>query len=71
MNEKNYKHILVTDKNYRILKGLGNAGDSFNDVISNILEKINGLQQSTGVPAPVEIAVNSKQPCLKEGVNYE
>ena len=55
-----YKHIIVTEKNYRELKGLGSAGDSFNDVITTILEKLKGLQQSTGVPAP-KIVVNSEQ----------
>ena len=40
-----YKRIIVTDTNYIKLKKLGEAGDSFNDVITDILEKINGLQQ--------------------------
>ena len=52
-----YKRIIVTETNYRKLKGLGCAGDSFNDVITDILEKINSLQQSTGVGAP-QIVVN-------------
>ena len=60
MKCKDYRHILVTEKNYRILKGLGSAGDSFNDVISAILEeKINNLQQSNRVPSPNEIVVNT------------
>ena len=59
MKTKDYRHIIVTDKNYRILKGLGSAGDSFNDVISDILEKTNSLQQSDGVPTPNEIVVNA------------
>ena len=61
-----YRHIIVTEKNYRELKGLGSAGDSFNDVITDILEKINGLQQSTGVGAPNKIVANSES-YLKEG----
>jgi len=68
MQNTQYRNIVVTEKIYRKLKGLGSAGDSFNDVITNVLEKINGLQQSTGVGAPDEIAVNSKQHYLKEGV---
>jgi predicted CopG family antitoxin len=50
MNNVNiqYRNIVVTDKNYRKLKGLGSAGDSFNDVITDLLEKINSLQQSQG-----------------------
>jgi len=65
MKYKDYRHIIITDKNYLILKGLGNAGDSFNDVISTILEeKLNSLQQSTGVPAP-KIVVNAEQTYTK------
>ena len=61
MKYKDYKHIIVTGKNYRILKDRGKAGESFNDVISDMLEKLNSLQQSTGVGAPNEIVVNSEQ----------
>jgi len=38
--QKTFKHILVDEKNYDSLKKLGNAGDSFNDVITNLLEGI-------------------------------
>ena len=34
-----YKRIMITETNYRKLKRLGGAGDSFNDVITDILEK--------------------------------
>jgi predicted CopG family antitoxin len=34
------KHIVVSQKNYDILKSLGNAGDSFNDVISIMLKNL-------------------------------
>lgn len=62
-----YKHILVTLENYRTLKKLGGTGDSFNDVITNMLRKMNSLQQSsTGVGTPVEIVVNPIQSCLQE-----
>ena len=33
------RHIVVTEENYLKLKECGKAGDSFNDVISKILEK--------------------------------
>ena len=59
-----YKHILISYKNYRKLKTLGSAGDSFNDVITDILDKMDCLQQSTGVPAP-EIVVNAEQTYTK------
>lgn len=35
---KTLKHITVDEGNYLKLKRLGNAGDSFNDVISRILK---------------------------------
>lgn len=31
------KNIVISEDNYRILKELGNAGDSFNDVLTDIL----------------------------------
>ena len=43
-----YKQILVSYENYRKLKDLGSAGDSFNDVITDMLKRINGLQQPSG-----------------------
>jgi predicted CopG family antitoxin len=38
---KTLKHITVDERNYLTLKRLGNAGDSFNDVISRLLKKLN------------------------------
>ena len=35
-----YRNIVVTENNYRKLKELGTAGDSFNDVITEMLKKI-------------------------------
>lgn len=35
------KHIVISDRNFQKLKQLGCAGDSFNDVISKILEEKN------------------------------
>jgi hypothetical protein len=35
---KTLKHITVDERNYLTLKRLGNAGDSFNDVISRLLK---------------------------------
>jgi predicted CopG family antitoxin len=35
---KTLKHITVDEQNYLRLKRLGNAGDSFNDVISRLLK---------------------------------
>jgi len=33
----NLRHIVVSEENFKKLKELGKAGDSFNDVISTIL----------------------------------
>jgi len=41
MNSKNLKQIVVSEENYFKLKKFGFAGDSFNDVITEILEKMN------------------------------
>jgi predicted CopG family antitoxin len=44
------KHITVTEENYQHLKNLGKAGDSFNDVITKILNKIDTMpNESHGV----------------------
>jgi len=38
------KQIAVSDENYRILKSLGKAGDSFNDVVTQMLKSIKSQQ---------------------------
>jgi predicted CopG family antitoxin len=40
----NLKMISITPENYKILKKLGGAGDSFNDVITDILKRIGALK---------------------------
>jgi predicted CopG family antitoxin len=37
-----YKNISISESNYRTLKTMGQAGDSFNDVLTDILIKILG-----------------------------
>jgi predicted CopG family antitoxin len=32
-----YKNICISESNYKLLKELGQAGDSFNDVLTKIL----------------------------------
>jgi hypothetical protein len=39
------KLIAVSFENYLALKRLGNAGDSFNDVVTEVLRKVNPSQQ--------------------------
>jgi predicted CopG family antitoxin len=35
-----FKNIAISETNYLVLKQLGRAGDSFNDVINAILNKL-------------------------------
>jgi predicted CopG family antitoxin len=39
MSVKTLKHIAIDERNYLVLKRMGNAGDSFNDVISKLLKQ--------------------------------
>lgn len=41
---KNLKQIAVSEENYFILKRLGTAGDSFNDVITEVLKKVKEME---------------------------
>lgn len=36
---KQTRHIVISEKNYLVLKTLGNVGDTFDDVITKILKK--------------------------------
>jgi predicted CopG family antitoxin len=47
------KHITVSDRNYHNLKRLGSAGDSFNDVVTEILKR---LQQAQSLATQGHIA---------------
>jgi predicted CopG family antitoxin len=47
------KHITVSERNYHNLKRLGSAGDSFNDVVTEILKR---LQQAQSFPTQGQIA---------------
>lgn len=38
------KHIVIDEDNYLALKRLGRAGDSFNDVVSELLKKRRPVQ---------------------------
>lgn len=39
-NTNKYKQILIDIDNYNALKELGKAGDSFNDVLGELLSKV-------------------------------
>jgi predicted CopG family antitoxin len=52
MSSKTLKMIAVSEENYLVLKRLGSAGDSFNDVVTGVLKKIKEpLQTDIGVGA--------------------
>jgi hypothetical protein len=42
---KKLKHITVSESNYFALKQLGDAGDSFNDVVTEVLKKFSSVLQ--------------------------
>jgi predicted CopG family antitoxin len=42
MGLKNHRLITVSKENYEALKKRGYAGDSFNDVVSQLLQKVKG-----------------------------
>ena len=41
MSSNSLRHIVISQENYRELKNLGKAGDSFNDVIKTLLREWN------------------------------
>ena len=49
MCSKILKHIAVDENNYYALKRLGNAADSFNDVLTRLLNGVRKLQADSRV----------------------
>jgi predicted CopG family antitoxin len=41
----NLKQIAISKQNYILLKSLGQAGDSFNDVVSRLLKNADAITQ--------------------------
>ena len=37
-----FKNIVISEANYHILKHLGSAGESFNDVLTDVLKSVSG-----------------------------
>jgi predicted CopG family antitoxin len=65
-----WKNIVVSESNYLALKRLGGTGDSFNDVLSNILQKISQLEKRK-ILATNGRSVTATQIGLQEGSIYE
>jgi predicted CopG family antitoxin len=56
------KQIAISEENYFNLKSLGNAGDSFNDVLSQILKMVKKQRTDSGVGAPDQsVAATTQQ----------
>jgi hypothetical protein len=51
---KSLKLIAVSSENYLVLKSLGSAGDSFNDVITEVLKKIGVVYVPGALAGPTE-----------------
>jgi predicted CopG family antitoxin len=60
MSSKRLKQIAISQDNYFLLKKLGNAGDSFNDVVSKLLKK--ELQSDSQIPPRNQIAKSDIKP---------
>lgn len=54
------KHITVSERNYHNLKRLGSAGDSFNDVVTQLLKQV--LQAGDSPQSPQPVVVESRKP---------
>jgi predicted CopG family antitoxin len=50
--ESKYHNIMISNENYFILKSMGQTAESFNDVITRILQEKKSLSQGIGVGTP-------------------
>lgn len=64
------KQIAISEENYILLKSLGKAGDSFNDVVSGMLKILKQQQTDSGV-APSNQSVADHKPPLEEDCRHE
>jgi hypothetical protein len=54
MSSKTLKQIAVDETNYKALKSLGQAGDSFNDAVTVALQKAGVIVATESVQEPPE-----------------
>jgi predicted CopG family antitoxin len=52
---KKFKHIVVNEANYNTLSQLGKAGQSFNDVLTELLKE-EKIKVQTGLPVGEQVA---------------
>jgi hypothetical protein len=60
MTRKGIRLIAVSQENYLALKKLGMAGDSFNDVLTAIIKKVNPLQTDPRLSASNQFVVENR-----------
>ena len=65
MTYKSLKMIAVSEENYLILKRLGRAGDSFNDVITKILKQNPQTGHTTATNLKYQNAANADTTTLE------
>lgn len=68
MSSNKLRQIAISQDNYLVLKKLGTAGDSFNDVISELLKKVS--QSDSQVPPRNQITTSGNQP-YEEVLTYD
>ena len=52
LNKNKAKYIALSERNYLKLRNHGEFGDSFDNVLTRILEKFEKLQQASGIERP-------------------
>ena len=64
------KQIAVSEENYILLKSLGKAGDSFNDVVTAMLKILKQQQTDSGAGHSYQSVVDHNPP-LEEDCRHE
>jgi predicted CopG family antitoxin len=64
------KQIAISEENYILLKSLGKAGDSFNDVVTKILKLIKQQQTDKSDQLKNQSVVDHRNTPLEGGCRY-
>ena len=72
VNKYKFKHILASYQNFEKLRRYGYAGDSLNDVITRILDKIETLESGSGVETVPNLKkILEKNNMVESGSRFE
>ena len=71
MSRKTLKMIAVSEKNYLVLKKLGSAGDSFNDVLTGVLKQSLQTGPSRAINSEDQSAVTDTTTLERDYTRYE